>query len=80
MVLWWALRKTSIYIEPDVDRALSRRAAREGTSKAELIRRALRDAAGDSLGVKPTARGVFTGPADLSSRTDEHLSSSGFGE
>jgi hypothetical protein len=39
------MRKTSIYIEPDVDIALARRAAAEGTTKAELIRRALRDAA-----------------------------------
>ena len=75
-----AVRKTSIYIEPDVDRALSRRAAAEGTTKAELIRRALRAAAGDSLRAKPTARGVFSGPADLAARADEHLASSGFGE
>ena len=74
------MRKTSIYIEPDVDRALSRRAASEGTTKAELIRRALREAAGSSLHVRPAAKGVFNGPADLSARTDEHLASSGFGE
>ena len=74
------MRKTSIYIEPDVDRALSRRAAAEGTTKAELIRRALREAAGGSLRVKPAAKGVFNGPPDLSARTDEHLASSGFGE
>lgn len=73
-----AVRKTSIYIEPDVDRALSRRAAAEGTTKAELIRRALREAAGERA--KPSARGVFSGPADLAARADEHLASSGFGE
>lgn len=73
-----AVRKTSIYIEPDVDRALSRRAAAEGTTKAELIRRALRAAAGERA--KPAARGVFSGPADLAARADEHLASSGFGE
>lgn len=74
------MRKTSIYIESDVDVALARRAAAEGTTKAELIRQALRQAAGESLGVKPRARGVFKGPADLSSRADEHLAESGFGE
>jgi hypothetical protein len=74
------VKKTSIYIEPDVDVALARRAAAEGTTKAELIRQALREAASGSVRVKPRARGVFTGPADLAARTDEHLAQSGFGE
>ena len=74
------MRKTSIYIEPEVDVALRRRAAAEGTTKAELIRQALRAAAGSSMRVKPHARGVFEGPADLASRADNYLSGSGFGE
>lgn len=74
------VKKTSIYIEPDVDVALGRRAAAEGTTKAALIRQALRDAAAPSHRVRPRARGVFTGPADLSARADEHLTESGFGE
>jgi hypothetical protein len=74
------MKKTSIYIEPAVDIALSRRAAEEGTTKAELIRRALREAASGSLRVKPSARGVFSGPADLAERADQHLADSGFGE
>lgn len=74
------VKKTSIYIEPDVDIALARRAAAEGITKAELIRQALREAAGSSLRVKPRARGVFSGPADLSARVDEHLTKSRFGE
>jgi hypothetical protein len=39
------VKKTNIYIDADVDVALSRRAAAEGKTKAELIRWALRDAA-----------------------------------
>lgn len=74
------MKKTSIYIESDVDVALSRRAAEEGTTKAEVIRRALRAAAAGSLRVKPGARGVFRGPTDLSEHADEHLATSGFGE
>lgn len=74
------MKKTSIYIEPDVDIALSRRAAEEGTTKAELIRQALRAAAGSALRIKPRAQGVFAGPADLSQQVDEYLASSGFGE
>lgn len=74
------MKKTSIYIDPEVDTALSRRAAEEGTTKAELIRRALRAAAGSALRIKPSAQGVFAGPADLSEHADAHLASSGFGE
>jgi hypothetical protein len=74
------MRKTSIYIEPEVDMALARRAAAEGTSKAELIRRALRDAASRSVRVKPRARGVFDGPTDLAAHADDHLADSGFGQ
>jgi hypothetical protein len=74
------MKKTSIYIEPDVDIALTRRAAEQGTTKAALIRQALRDAAAGSLRVKPTARGVFAGPADLAQAADAHLAASGFGE
>lgn len=74
------MKKTSIYIEPDVDLALSRRAAAEGTSKAELIRQALRETVERSRRVKPRAQGVFQGPSDLAARADEHLSGSRFGE
>lgn len=74
------MKKTSIYIESEVDVALARRAAAEGTTKAELIRQALREAASGALRVKPRARGVFKGPADLATRTDEHLAESDFGE
>jgi hypothetical protein len=73
------VKKTSIYIEAEIDVALARRAPVEGTTKAELIRQALRDAAGKSIRVKPQARGAFRGPADLASRADEHLAESGFG-
>ena len=74
------MKKTSIYIEPEVDVALSRRAAGLGVTKAALIRQALRDAAAGSLRVKPAARGVFAGPSDLAENADEHLVASGFGQ
>ncbi len=74
------MKKTSIYIEGDVDLALARRAAEQGTTKAEVIREALRAAAAGSLRVKPRARGVFEGPRDLAANVDRHLTASGFGE
>ena len=68
----------SIYVDPQVDRELTLRAEREGTTKAALIRRALADAAG----VRPRPRGVgiFQGPGDLSTKVDEYLRETGFGE
>ena len=36
-----ALKKTSVYLDEDIDARLARRAAEEGITKAELIRRAL---------------------------------------
>lgn len=73
------MKKTSIYIEPEVDLALSRRAAAAGISKAELIRSSLREVANGSPQAKPRGRGVFAGPADLAENADEHLNESGFG-
>jgi len=35
------VKKTSIYLEPALDEALARRAAEEGVTKAEFIRRTL---------------------------------------
>jgi hypothetical protein len=37
----YVMKKTSLYIDPEVDRALERRAAAEGITKAELVRRVL---------------------------------------
>jgi hypothetical protein len=74
------VKKTSIYLDADIDVALTRRAAEEGTTKAEIIRAALRAAAAGSLRVKPQARGAFAGPPDLAAESDAHLAASGFGE
>jgi len=74
------MKKTSIYIEPEIDVALTRRAAESGVSKAEVIRNALRQATSGSVRMKPTGRGAFAGPKDLAAKADEHLASSGFGE
>ena len=76
----WTMKKTSIYIEPEIDIALARRAVAEGTTKAEVIRVALRAAVADSTRVRPKAAGVFAGPSDLAANADRHLAESGFGE
>jgi hypothetical protein len=74
------MRKTSIYIDPAVDRALTRRARLESTTKAALIREALANAAAPAMRVKPWGSGVFAGPGDLSQNVDDYLAKTGFGE
>lgn len=72
------MKKTTLYIDPEVDRALGRRAAEEGISKAEFVRRVL--AASVAGRARPRARGVFEGPRDLGSDAERHLAETGFGE
>jgi hypothetical protein len=72
------MKKMSIYVDPEVDRALTLQAAREGRSKASLIRAALAEAAG--IRPRPRAVGVFSGPGDLATKVDEYLAETGFGE
>jgi hypothetical protein len=71
------MKKTSVYIDPEVDRGLGRRAAAEGTTKAAVIREALAKAAGENP--RPRALGVFSGPRDLSRNVDDYLTKTGFG-
>jgi predicted transcriptional regulator len=72
--------KTSIYLDPDVDHALARMAAAEGTTKAALIREALARAVASAPRLRPRAAGVFEGPGDLARNADHYLTQTGFGE
>ena len=72
------MKKTSIYLDPAIDRALVRRASTEGTTKAALIRAALAAAAAPAKRAKPLGCGVFAGPGDLSTNVEKYLT--GFGE
>ncbi len=58
-----ATKKTSIYLSEELDHALSRRAAEEGITKAELIRRTLEAVVTRPRRVKPRAVGTFSSPA-----------------
>lgn len=53
------MKKTSIYLEPELDEALARRAAEEGLTKAEFIRRALWAIVQQPRRVRPRAVGVL---------------------
>jgi hypothetical protein len=68
------VKKTSIYLEAELDEALARRAADEGLTKAEFIRRTLTGAVQRPRRVRPQAVGLHDdGPRDLAARDEEHL-------
>lgn len=79
MVTIYGMKKTTVYLDADLDRAIARLAERRGTSKAEVIRQALRDAARSVRRPKIRAIGVGTGPGDVADNIDRHLADTGFG-
>jgi hypothetical protein len=75
-----SVKKTSLYLDPDVDAALTRIARQRDITKAELIRQALGDVAATEERPRLTAIGVGHGPGDVSSDVDRHLEETGFGK
>jgi predicted transcriptional regulator len=73
------VKKTTLYLEPDVDRALGRVAESRGVTKAEVIRTALRDVARGLERPRIRAIGLAHGPGDVADNVDEHLAETGFG-
>jgi predicted transcriptional regulator len=67
------MKKTTIYLEPELDHALGRLAAKQHVSKAEVIRVALRDAARDVERPRMTGIGLALGPGDVADNVDRHL-------
>ncbi len=74
------MKKTSIYLDPELDAALDRLAGSRGTSKAEVIREALRRAVEHAPRPRVTAIGVGRGPGDVAANVDRHLEQTGFGK
>jgi hypothetical protein len=76
-----AMKKTSLYIDDSIDRALAVRAAEQGITKAELIRSTLGAVASGSRQVKPRAVAlVRDGKAGIARDIDAYLDETGFGE
>jgi hypothetical protein len=73
------VKKTSLYLDPDLDEALARRAADEGLSKAEFIRRTLAGAVQKPRRVKPSV-GVVRSTDGLGVRPVIERLMKGFGE
>ncbi|MGH2962277.1 MAG: CopG family transcriptional regulator [Solirubrobacterales bacterium] len=75
------MKKTSLYIEPEVDLALARLAEEAGKSKAAVIREALAEKAKSApTQRRMTAIGVGHGPGDVADNVDRYLVETGFGE
>jgi hypothetical protein len=75
------MKKTSLYIDEEVDHALAVRAAERGVTKAELIRDALGDVASRPGRVKPQAVAlVKDGKPGIARDLDAYLDETGFGE
>lgn len=75
------VRKTSIYLEPELDDALERYAEARGISKAEAIRRAVAELVEPKPRPRIKAIGVMRGGAtDVSENIDRYLAETGFGE
>ncbi len=75
------MKKTSIYLDEEFDALLAARAAEEGVSKAEFIRRSLEQLIHKPKRPKPQF-GIYKGPvpADLSENLEKYLHEDGFGE
>ena len=73
------MKKTSLYLDPETDRALARLAAAEGITKAEAIRRALAQAVAKAPRPRLAAVGVGEGPGDVAGDVERHLAETGFG-
>ena len=73
------MKKTSVYLEPDLDEALARRAADEGLTKAEFIRRTLAGAVQRPPRARLSVGVVRSGRGEHASDVDRHLGETGFG-
>ena len=75
------MKKTSIYLEDELDQALALRAAEEGITKAEFIRRSLAGVVHRPPRVKPSAVGIIKGGrTDVARDLDAYIRETGFGE
>jgi ribbon-helix-helix CopG family protein len=72
------MKKTSIYLDAELDYGLNRLAKAQGLTKAEAIRQVLRRAVQEYPPPRITAIGVMEGPGDLSENLDKYLEE-GFG-
>lgn len=71
--LYRVRKKTSIYLDRELDLALARYASSHGISKAEAIRRAVADIVATAPRPRITAIGVANGPGDIAANDERYL-------
>lgn len=77
----YVMKRTTVYLESDLELRLKAEAQRLGRPMAELIREALRRHLDQAPAPRPTRAGAFSsGHSDTASRVDEILKETGFGE
>ena len=76
----YGVKKTTVYLDRELDRAIARLAAGHGVTKAEAIRRALAQAVRGVRRPRITAIGLGEGPGDVADDIDRHLAETGFGD
>lgn len=75
------MKRTTIYLEPELELRLKRETRRQKRPMAELIREAVRQYVGEAPNRRPPGAGAFaSGRKDTAARVDESLVRSGFGE
>ena len=75
------MRRTTIYLEPELDVLLKREMRRQQRPMAELIRDAVRRYVGDAPTRRPPGAGAFaSGTRHTAARAEEWLAKSGFGK
>ncbi len=75
------MRRTTIYLEPDLELGLKREGRRQKRSMADLIRDAVRRYISEAPGRHPPGAGAFaSGRKDTAANAEEWLTKSGFGE
>ncbi len=74
------MKRTTIYLEPELERQLKRETQRQKRPMAALVREAVRQYIGDAPRRRPPGAGAFaSGKKDTASRAEELLAKSGFG-
>jgi hypothetical protein len=75
------MRRTTVYLDPELEVQLKLEAMRRGRPMAELLRDALRTYLGGAAGPPPPGGGAFrSGHRDTADRLDEALAELGFGD
>jgi hypothetical protein len=74
------MKRTTIYLEPDLEAQLKAETLRRKAPMAEIVREAVRDYLVRSRPSPPPGRGAFdSGRADTAERFEEELVATGFG-